>query len=181
MKGIVFTLLQEVVTKEHGERTWDSLLESAGLEGAYTAVGTYPDQELVALVAAAAAALQSPPDDVLRWFGRKALPLLAGQVPQVFQGHTSTQGFLLTLNEVIHPEVRKLFPGAYAPEFDFTLRDNGLALGYTSARRLCSFAEGLILGAADYFGERAEVIHEQCMKRGDATCRLSCTFSAVPL
>ncbi|MGH9195481.1 MAG: heme NO-binding domain-containing protein, partial [Acidimicrobiia bacterium] len=78
MKGIVFKLLQEVVTNVHGEDIWDSLLESAGLEGAYTTVGNYPDEDLLKLVAAASDALKISGDDVVRWFGREALPLLYG-------------------------------------------------------------------------------------------------------
>ena len=180
MKGIVFNLLQEVVSREYGEDTWDSLLESAGLEGAYTAVGSYPDEDLAALVSAAASALGLTEDDIVRWFGRKAQPLLYDKYPQFFDGHESAIPFVLTLNEVIHPEVRKLFPGAYVPEFEFGVEktsEGELVLSYASRRRLCSFAEGLLEGAADHFGEIVDVVHQECMKRGDDQCVLVCTFT----
>lgn len=180
MKGIVFNLLQEVVSREHGEDTWDSLLETAGLEGAYTAVGSYPDEDLATLVSTAAAALGLTEDDIVRWFGRKAQPLLYDKYPQFFEGHESAIPFVLTLNEVIHPEVRKLFPGAYVPEFEFGVEKTSqgqLVLSYVSRRRLCSFAEGLLEGAADHYGEVVDVVHEKCMKRGDEKCVLVCTFT----
>lgn len=178
MKGIVFNLLEQVVLDEHGEDTWDALLEAAGVDGAYTAVGNYSHEELAALVKAASEALAQPADDVVRWFGSKALPLLAQRYPAFFEGHTSTRTFLLTLNDVIHPEVRKLFPGSYAPEFDFDASQNDvLALGYNSHRNLCAFGEGLIQGAAEHYGERVDVEQALCTKRGDAKCVFMCRFS----
>lgn len=178
MKGIVFTLLEQTVSEEHGAKVWDSLLEAAGLDGAFTSVGSYPDEDLMKLVAAASSALGVDEDDVLLWFGRKALPLLAERYPEVFEGQTSTHSFILTLNEVIHPAVRKLFPGAYAPEFEFNTSKQGVvSLAYASKRKLCAFAEGLINGASEHFGDNVRVVHESCMKRGDEKCVLAVSFS----
>lgn len=177
MKGIVFSLLEQVVIAEHGERAWDALLDAAGVDGAYTAVGSYPDEELSRLVAAAGTSFNVSGDAVLRWFGRSAMPLFADRYPNFFEGHSSARSLILTLNDVIHPEVRKLFPGAYVPEFDFDTSDeNRLALGYVSERRLCSFAEGLVLGAGDHFAELVDVSQSLCMKQGDDRCVLVCVF-----
>ena len=178
MKGIIFNLLERVVVDAAGEDAWDRVLDAAGVEGSYTAVGTYPHDELVRLVKAVADTVPSHDDDIVQWFGRKALPLLAERYPVFFEGHASTRPFLLTLNDVIHPEVRKLFPGSYAPEFDFDDSDpNVLLLGYSSHRSLCSFGHGLIEGAAQHFGERAQVEQVECTKRGDAKCVFACTFT----
>jgi hypothetical protein len=178
MKGIVFNLLQEAVTREHGEDTWDALLDGAGLDGAYTALGTYPDGDVVRLLTVAAETLGTTPDAVLRWFGRSALPLLAQAYPKFFEAHASTHPFVLSLNDIIHPEVRKLYPGADVPTFDFESRaDGSLAIGYLSGRKLCSFAEGLIEGAAAHFGETVTITQSQCMLRGDDRCVLVCSFS----
>lgn len=178
MKGVIFNLLEEAVTRAFGEVVWDDLLDAAELQGAYTAVGTYPDEELMTLVGAAAKALTMSEDDVIRWFGRNAMPLLVERYPVFFEGHDSTRSFVLTLNEVIHPEVRKLFPGAYAPEFDFDASvADGVTLGYSSHRDLCPFAEGLLLGAADHFGETATLEQIRCHRRGDPKCVFVCTFA----
>ena len=177
MKGIVFNLLERVVSDEHGEAAWDSVLDGAGLSGAYTAVGNYPDEEFMTLVDAAAGALDLPQDQVVRWFGRSAIPHFAERYPAFFSPHSETREFLLTLNDVIHPEVRKLFPGAYAPSFEFdTSEDDALGLTYESHRALCSFAEGLIEGAADHFGERVNIQQPRCSKNGDPKCFLEVRF-----
>lgn len=180
MKGIIFNLLEQVVAEKYGEETWDSLLAATDLEGAYTALGNYDDAELASLVTAASSALGVPGDDLVRWFGRSAMPLLSQRYPNFFEHHDSTRSFLLTLNDVIHTEVRKLFPGAYVPEFEFDVsREESLALSYISERRLCSLAEGLIEGAADHFGEETTIRQDRCVKNGDDRCVLVCTFRSV--
>lgn len=174
---MIFNLLEEAVSSAHGESAWDDLLDSAGLEGAYTAVGTYPDEELMLLVGAASSALGITGDEVIRWFGRTAMPLLFKRYPAFFEGHESTTAFVLTLNDVIHPEVRKLFPGAYAPDFDFEDSVEGvLTLGYRSHRGLCALAEGLLEGAADHYGEIVDIEQIECTRRGGIKCVFLCRF-----
>ena len=177
MKGVVFNLLEQLVARDFGADTWDALLDASELDGVYTSLGSYPDEDLVKLVSAAAGALAMPDDDVVLWFGRNALPLFAERYPQLFEPHDSTQSFVLTLNDIIHPEVRKLYPGADVPEFDFDVRDEVLVMGYRSPRKLCSFAEGLLLGAADRYGERLTIEQPSCMKRGDSQCVLELAFA----
>ena len=173
MKGIVFNVLEEVIRKEYEESTWDTLLEAAELEGSYTSLGNYPDQDLTKLVIAASTALKMPPQVIIRWYGEKALPLFAERYPQFFAGHNSARSFLLTLNSIIHPEVRKIYPGADVPDFRFdTASDEVLVMEYNSKRKLCMFAEGLIEGAAEYFGEAPAIEQTRCMHRGDEKCVL---------
>lgn len=119
MKGIIFNLLEEVVTNNHGSEVWDQLLDDAALDGAYTSLGNYPDQSMQALVMAASRTLDVSPFDVLRWFGQQAMPLLANLYPGFFSAQPSTRPFLLSVNSIIHPEVRKLYPEADCPTFEF--------------------------------------------------------------
>jgi hypothetical protein len=180
VKGVVFNLLEEVVTRDYGQEAWDQVLDAAGLDGAYTSLGGYPDDQLFALIGAASTALDKQPDEIVRWFGREALPLLAANYPHFFEHHTSARPFILTLNDIIHPEVRKLYPGADVPVFDFdATSNNGLLMGYSSARKLCSLAEGLIEGAADHYGEKASIEQLECMKRGDEKCLLQISFETA--
>jgi hypothetical protein len=171
MKGIIFNLLEEVVTTEYGAATWDQLLDDAGLDGAYTSLGSYDDEEIFRLVGVAANALALPPQDVLRWFGQRAMPLLARRYPDFFSGHANARSFLLTLNGIIHPEVRKLYPGAATPVFDFdTGSSDELVIGYNSARKMCALAEGFMQGAAGYYHEQAAITQSQCMHDGAGKC-----------
>jgi hypothetical protein len=180
MKGIVFNLFESLVVREHGEDTWDALLEAAGVEGAYTSLGSYPDDDLMRLVGASPPVLGlANPSAVLRWFGRRAIPVLAARYPVFFQPHT-TRDFILTLNEIIHPEVRKLYPGADVPLFDFdTTSPELLVMGYQSKRKLCALAHGFVEGAADYYGETVSFVHRSCMHAGDAKCVFEISFGTA--
>ena len=177
VKGYVFNLLEQIVSRDYGEDTWDALLEASDLDGVYTSLGSYADADLMKLVGAAATELDLSPDEVVCWFGRNALPLFARQYPQLFEPHDSTRSFVITLNEIIHPEVRKLYPGADVPVFTFASRDGLLVMGYRSPRKMCAFAEGLLHGAADYFEERLTIEQPQCMNRGDDRCLLEIAFT----
>jgi hypothetical protein len=173
MKGVVFDLLEQVIVRDHGEDTWDDLLAAADLGGAYTSLGSYPDDDLTRLVAQASIALGLPAQDIIRWFGREALPLLASAYPEFFTPHTTTRAFLLTLNDIIHPEVRKVYPGADVPEFAMNEGPTGeIVMGYDSKRHLCAFAEGLIQGAAAHYGEPVVIEQPVCMLAGDPACSL---------
>lgn len=176
MKGIIFNLLQDVVVAAHGDRMWDDLLERAGLDGVYTSLGSYDDDELMRLVSAAGSALSLTDDEVLRWFGQRAIPGMANRWPAFFAPVHTTIPFLRTLNSVIHPEVRKLYAGAYCPHFDFSSpADGSLLIGYRSPRRLCGLAHGFILGAGDHYRESLSVLHLECMHAGADRCVVSVT------
>lgn len=177
MKGIVFNLLQEIVVDHYGEDVWDQLLDKAELDGVYTSVGSYPDEDLGRLVVSASGMLGLPASDVVRWVGRESLPRLASRFPQFFTPYTRTRDFVLTLNDIIHPEVRKLYPGANAPDFEFdTSSPEALIMLYRSERKLCEFACGLIEGAAAHFGEEARIDQPVCMNHGQPHCRMEIRF-----
>ncbi|GAC1595927.1 MAG: heme NO-binding domain-containing protein [Acidimicrobiales bacterium] len=177
MKGILFNLAEEVVTEAYGPEMWDELLRTSHVDGAYTSLGNYPDAEFTSLVAAAVIVMELPEAEIVRFIGAGAIPLLAQRFPEFFDPYHSTEAFVLTLNEIIHPEVRKLYPGADVPEFEFDHDAQGhLLVNYRSARKLCSLADGFIQGSAGYFGERVSVDHVWCMHRGDDNCQLRCSF-----
>ncbi len=137
------------------------------LDGVYTSLGSYDDAEMQRLVSAAGTALSMSDDEVLRWFGQQAIPNMVKRWPDYFTAHQQTIPFLRSLNSVIHPEVRKLYAGAYCPHFDFTLPEDGsLLIGYRSPRRLCGLAHGFILGAGDHYGETLTVRSSGMHARG---------------
>jgi predicted hydrocarbon binding protein len=172
MKGVVFNLLEAVVRRDYGDDAWEALLEAADADGAYSSLGNYPDDEMMKLVGAAAA-LKMPADEVVRWFGRNALPILAKKYPHFFEAHKSTRPFLLTLNDVIHSEVRKLYPGAEVPVFTYdTSSPEVLLMHYRSPRKLCALAEGFIEATAAHYAEELFLDQPECMKRGDDKCVL---------
>lgn len=171
VKGLIFNLVEEVVTEDYGADSWDDLLDSTPVSGAYTSVATYSDDELDVIVDAAAAMTGLTPGQLLRYVGRRSMPLMRDRYPRFFQMHATTRAYLLSLNEVVHPEVRRLYEGAEPPRFSFTEQPNGdLLMGYHSHRTLCLLGEGFILGASDIYHEIISVTQPQCKLDGAPHC-----------
>jgi hypothetical protein len=171
VKGVVFNLLEEVVVQNFGADVWDDLLDDAGVGGAYTSLGNYSDDEIVALVGAAATKLKMSNAEVLRWFGERAMPLLKQRYPALFEAHISSRTFVLSVNSIIHPEVRKLYSGADCPFFHFReAADGAVTMSYGSSRKMCELAHGFVKGAANLFCEEVDITHHSCMNHGADKC-----------
>ncbi|NHN87294.1 heme NO-binding domain-containing protein [Acetobacter conturbans] len=158
MKGVVFNLLEDAISGCYGAETWDILLDETGLDGVYSSLGDYPDGDIQAIVTAAAARLGVPEQDVLRWFGETAMPLLKSFYPELFAPFHSSKAFVLSVNTIIHPEVMKLYSGACCPYFRFQDEsDEAVRMTYRSSRKLLDLAHGFVIGAAGEWNEKVSV------------------------
>jgi hypothetical protein len=178
MKGIVFTTLGQMIEEQMGMDEWNRLVEYSELPsgGAYTAADNYDDAELNTLVAGLAQMTGTPAPGLIRHFGKYALGQFARLYPALFRNHDA-RSFLKNVHRVIHQEVRKLYPNAELPDFEYQEPDaSTLVMRYASPRKLCHFAEGMIDGTADYFGEDIDIEHSSCMHNGDDHCRLELRF-----
>lgn len=154
MKGIIFNAVEEAVVDLHGADAWDDIVEAAGVDGAYTALGTYPDRDLFAIVGAACAHTGSSPNDLLRLLGRHVMPILIRSVEDLVDRDADVFDFLSSVHGIIHVEVRKVSPDARPPDvIPLRLDDDTLQVTYRSERGLDALAEGLFLGAGDQFGQ----------------------------
>ncbi len=173
MKGVVFNYLAEMVEEGFGLEAWDSILQTTGLTGNYIASETYPDEELMALVDAAHDKTGIDKRDLVRSFGKYILPNFREQNPQFFEAHNDLKSFLLSVDQMIHIEVRKLHPDAALPEFEYQDKDDSeFTMYYSSPRKLCFLAEGLIEASAEHFGTKYELEHPECMHDGAERCAL---------
>lgn len=156
MKGLMFTEFIEWV-----EETWSPDLSDRMLDrcprltngGAYTAVGTYPHEDMLELFGALSAETDQPASDLVKSFGRAAFASLARAHPKTVGTLTSSFQVLSSLEQHIHPEVRKLYPDAEVPNFEAFEQGGILELTYRSSRPFADLAEGLIEGCGTWFEE----------------------------
>jgi len=175
MKGVVFNIVQEVVEQHLGPDVWDSAIEHSGVDGAFTSLGNYPDADLDGLVGALGRLAQMPRDDVLVFAGRHGFERLAERHPELLSPHATWRDVIAHLDDIIHPEVAKIYPGVEPPMFavvDDPDIPAALRVTYTSRRQLCALAEGLIRGLGDWYRVELEVRHLCCVRQGDACCEL---------
>ncbi len=178
MKGIVFTMLNEMVEERFGMDTWDSLIESTrpASRGIYTSAALYPDSELLDYVAALSESSGIEAGTLVHAFGQYMIGRFHAIHPEFFADHDA-KSFLKSVHDVIHVEVRKLHPDVILPEFEYEEPSaNSLVMLYKSPRHLCRLAEGLIDGAVEHFGEQVERAHPICMHDGADHCRIELRF-----
>ena len=137
----------------------------------YLPSGVYPDDDAVAMLQAVANATDEPLPDVIERFGEFLAPHLLKVAGTAVDPRWKLLDLIEQTEEIIHSLVRMKNPGAKPPVLETVRHDScELHLIYTSARRLCRLAHGLIRGMARHFGEEVEIEETSCMLRGDPFC-----------
>ena len=173
VKGVLFDVVREVVAELLGEDAWDRAIETAEFEGSYTSLGNYPDEEMATLVVLLSESAGLSVDDTLRTVGIHGWRHLELRQPELVAGVDDMGTLLHSLNNVVHTEVRKLYPDSFVPLFGISDEGPGRWLvTYESERRMCRLAEGLLLGFSEARGITTTISHVSCMNHGDGTCVL---------
>jgi len=174
MHGTMFVHLRRFTEEQYGTAAWNVVLSAAELgPRVYLPITSYPDEELSAIVAAAARATGQEVPALLESFGEYVAPHLVAMYRHLLKPSWRTLDVLEHVEATAHRAVRVEQPGA-APPYLEAIRDSErqLTIHYTSARRLCHVAKGIIRGLARHFGEAVTITESQCMHRGAGRCVL---------
>lgn len=159
MKGLVFTEFMEMV-----ENTWsldmvDSIIEQSQVAsgGVYTSVGSYPYEELLALINSLSAQTNTPVEELVRAFGGYLFNSYAKGYPRFFDGITDSFQFLSGIENIIHSEVRKLYPDTNLPTFEVETGGDQLILTYFSEHPFTDLVCGLLEGCLNHFQQKATI------------------------
>jgi predicted hydrocarbon binding protein len=174
MHGTMFLHLRTFVEEHHGDAAWRSILDRAGLgPRVYLPIKSYPDEELAAIVTTAANALNAPLPRLLEDFGRHVAPHLMAMYRHLLRPEWRTLEVLLHVEETAHRAVRIEKPGAAPPYLEARRTgERRVEIHYTSARRLCPVAKGIIRGLSSHFAEEISISEPACMHRGADRCRI---------
>lgn len=156
MKGIVFTEFLEMVESKFSYEVADRILSESALPsgGVYTAVGDYDHHEMLTLVTQLSRAVDLPIPALVHAFGKHLFSRFVEGYPSFFKGIDSSMMFLSGIEDIVHAEVRKLYPTAQLPSFDIREQDNGLVMHYRSSRPFADLAHGLLEGCIEHFADR---------------------------
>jgi Haem-NO-binding len=160
MKGLVFTEFLQMVEGTFGFDRVDAIIQEAQLPngGAYTAVGTYDHQEMVALVSALSRQTGKEVPWLLQAYGTYLFGRFVKLYPAFFDKATDAFEFLENVETYIHVEVLKIYPTAELPRFASRRpAPNHLEMDYLSSRHLEDLAEGLIRGCLQHFQNEATI------------------------
>lgn len=160
MKGFIFTGFLEMVEEKYGFVVVDNVLQKSELStgGVYTAVGTYPFDELVGLVVSLSKEVNTPANLLLKAFSHYFFDIIKVKYTPFFEKSVDTFEMFEKLDTYIHPEVKKLYPEADLPKFNANrVNSKTLELIYSSEKMMADFAEGLMEKCAEYFGEKLTI------------------------
>ena len=176
MQGVVFVKFCDLVTDQFGIDTLNQVIDKCQLEseGIFTAGDEYPSSELLSMVNELALQTDVSVGVLVRTFGTYLFTALIDSIDLPNKEKLGTLKLLTQVEDVIHHEVRRLYINAYVPSMSYEyLSESELRIAYHSRRKLCLLAEGLILGAAAYYGESVEVSQSQCAHQGAETCHIN--------
>jgi len=161
MKGLIFSHLLQYVEKEYDTKTKDLMLAHAGsssADGVYHEGDSYPYEEIFLLVGNLSTITNVSMAKTFENFGEYLFIQLARAFSHFFSPNETLFGFLQKLESHIHLEVRKKFPDANLPGFDFEpIDENNLKMIYKSERAMSDFGMGMIKGAAIWFNRKVFV------------------------
>jgi hypothetical protein len=177
MKGLVFTTFYSHCEEEWGPDMLDDIIEDADLpnKGAFTSVGTYPFEHMIALMTALVRRSGQPMPQLLEGFGRFCFGKWVAYVPEHF-ANKDLFDIMAKIDDFHEFEVRKLYPDAELPSFKVESRDDRtLVLRYFSCKPLADLAAGVIRGAAAHLGETIEIKHRPVVDGTEAYVRFEVT------
>lgn len=161
MKGIILSEFIEYIEQELGESAAQKIIDQSELEseGAYSRVGLYDYQELISLLTNTASLTQRDADSLLDGFSDHLFAMFKRDYGAFFDGVNNAAEMLMQIDNHIHVEVKKLYPDAELPTFNYSINDKQqLILNYSSPRPLASVAQALVQACLKYFGNNEQLI-----------------------
>lgn len=169
MKGLIFTEFLKMVEKRYSPEMADLILEESDLVsgGAYTSLGNYDYREMIELVQHLSKKTNVPIPDLMQAFGKYLFAQFIEKFPQFFLEVEDSFQFLSRVEDYIHIEVKKLYPEAQLPSFDYE-RPNpfSLKMTYRSKHPFADLAHGLIEGCVEHYQEQISIAREDLTSDG---------------
>jgi len=178
--GVIYAELKKFAEAKVGATAWPELLTAAGLASmSYDASGSYPDEHVGKIVAAASARTGVPAESILESFGEFIAPDLLAMFPFLIRPEWKTLDVVEHAERQIHTVVRAQHPQARPPYLRVHRTSaREVVIFYDSPRKLCSVAKGIVKGLARHFGDAAAIVEERCMLTGSPDCTLLVTVKA---
>lgn len=174
MYGLVNQAVQGMVIAGFGEDIWERIKRDAGVDlDAFVSMESYDDSITYSLVQAGSAALDMPPEDILRAFGEYWVLVTAAEgYPELMQAAGSTLPEFLGNLDQLHTRVLMTFPELRPPSFNCKeVKPGELTVTYMSERvGLEPMVVGLLEGLGKHFNTPVDVtMIEMAEGSGSAT------------
>jgi hypothetical protein len=169
VKGIVFTEFLDLVEDKFGLAMVDHIISSSNLEsdGIYTSIGTYRFSEMLQLLQHLSERTEISIDTLLFVYGEHFFSVIEDSYPGLLATYSDPVVMLSSIEDHIHVEVRKIYPGAELPTFQVVEKtENSLVLDYKSSRAMHHFGLGLMNKTFEHFNSTATITLEKIKEDG---------------
>lgn len=178
MKGIIFNLLESYIEKNFDDDIVETIFDENDLitKEPFVGPGTYPDEDLYLLIDKTSKYANKEKNAILFDLGKHMLHKVLLKYPEFTKNISHPKDFILSVDQVIHVEVKKLYPDATTPGFIYKeISNDKLEMTYLSNRKFCFLAEGLLEGTKEYFGKKFTYKQTQCKLH----CGDRCLFEII--
>jgi hypothetical protein len=118
----------------------------------------------------------TPVPVLLEQFGEFIVPDLLDMYRPMLEPGWRTLDILEHTESAIHNVVRMRNPGAAPPRLHFRrMGPDQVRLSYSSERKMCQVARGIMNGVAKEFGESIRIEETACLHRGAPSCEMAIT------
>lgn len=154
MKGVLPKLAQGYVKQAFSSEVYSTVQKEMG-NPVFLPMDSYPDQVLLQIAETASAEAGTSVRDFFLGLGRYTVVKFNEMYPSYFKKE-SLKDFYLRMND-LHAQLTKDQPGIKPPKFTYEDKGDELFMNYRSKRGLFDYFEGILLGAADFKGEKISV------------------------
>jgi len=154
MKGILPKLTQEYVEQTYGDDIYNAMQEEMG-HPVFLPAESYPDQVLMQMAEYVSGRTGVSTRDFFLGLGKFSVIRFNEMYPGHFKDE-SLKSFYLRMNDV-HAQLTAGHPGIKPPNFTYEDKGDDLFMNYRSKRGLFDYFEGILLGAADFKGEKVTI------------------------
>ena len=178
MNGLIFMEVGKFAQARLGAAAWQRLARDAGVSHrVYVPVANYPDEELVGLLNVLSAETGVPVRGLLEALGEFVVPDLISLAQSVVQPEWKTLDLIANTEGAIHEVIRHAGTHSNPPYLRCRrLNEREVLVNYSSPRKLCPLARGIVKGVANHYGETVTLAEPTCMLRGDAACQIVVTL-----
>ncbi|MFN4152054.1 MAG: heme NO-binding domain-containing protein, partial [Candidatus Sericytochromatia bacterium] len=139
--------------------------EELDSQGIYTSIGTYDIKEMKLLVRNLSLETKISENDLYYKFGEYLFDRFRKLYPHFFEMSNNSFDFLKKIENIIHIEVKKLYPDSELPKFEFKdISENEMIMSYISERNIPYLAKGLISKTFNFFNENIDIKMESSTK-----------------
>ena len=170
MKGVLPKLTQDYVREAYGQEVFEAMQESMG-RPVFLPTASYPDQVLHQMAEFVSGRKGASAREFFLGMGRFTIKQFYKMYKRYFKDE-NLKAFYLRMND-LHAQLTKDQPGIKPPKFSYEDKGKTLFMNYRSKRGLFDYFEGILLGAAEFKGERVKI---KLIPMDKETARAEITF-----